>query len=100
VRVPLILSGPLLALVALAGLAVVLRWTFGPGPTRGPWSPRPEDFGLLTAVTTVEDPQTATGVRRRLREAGIRSTLTVTHDARISVLVFDSEADRARRLVG
>jgi hypothetical protein len=100
VRVPLTLSGPLLALAAVAALAVVLRWTFGPGQTRPPWSPRAEDFGLLTPVTTVEDPQTASGVRVRLREAGIRSTLTVTPDARISVLVFDSEADRARQLVG
>ena len=98
VPLPLILAGPLSALAIVACLALVLRWTFGTGQPARPWS-APEDFGLLSTVATVDDPETASGVRRVLGEAGIRSTVAVTRDARVSVLVFDSELDRARRLV-
>lgn len=93
---PLFLSGSLTALLVVGALALVLRWAFGGRTDRG-WSP--EDFGLLTTITTVDDPATAAGVRRTLREAGIRSTVAVTRDARVSVLVFESESDQAKRLV-
>ncbi len=93
---PLYLSGPLSALLVVALLGLVLRWAYG-RPAGRDW--QPEDFGLLTPVATVDDPSTAAGVRRVLDEAGIRSTLAVTRDARVSVLVFESEWDQARRLV-
>lgn len=94
---PLFLSGSLTALLVVGALVLVLRWAFGGRDSERAWTP--EDFGLLTTVTTVDDPATAAGVRRTLREAGIRSTVAVTRDARVSVLVFESQSDQARRLV-
>ena len=91
--------GPLLAFVVIAGLALVLRWTFD-APTRSRSWAEPEDFGLLTAVSTVDEPDSAELVQRVLAGAGIRSTIAVTRDARITVLVFETELDLARRLVG
>lgn len=92
-----ILAGPLIALIAVAALALVLRWTFA-GTAGPPEPPQPQDFGLLSAVATVDDPEVAAGIRRVLQDAGIRSTLASGTDG-ISVLVFDSELDQARRLV-
>ena len=91
--------GPLVAFAVIAGLAVVLRWTFEAPRSRRSWSD-PEDFGLLTPVSTVDEPESAGVVRRTLEAAGIRSTIAVTRDARITVLVFETELDQARRLVG
>jgi hypothetical protein len=60
---------------------------------------RQADFGLLCPVAGAPDQRTADDLRARLRAAGIRST-TARRGGQVQVLVFESEAARARRLVG
>jgi hypothetical protein len=92
--------GPIIAFGVVAGLAAVLRWTFDADVSTFPDRSDPEDFGLLRPVATVEDAVTARALRQTLSEAGIRATLGLSPDNRVHVLVFATELDRARRLVG
>lgn len=91
--------GPMLVIVlVLAGLALVMRWAFGPGYGRSRPSAPPADDGLLVLVATVSAPQTARALRAVLSDAGIRSTQRTPAPHRTDVLVFPDDAARARSL--
>ena len=89
-----VLVAPVIALVALALLAMFLRWAFGSG-TR---PPAPEDDGLLTRVATLSRRESALALRAVLSDAGIRSTVRFPSAHLAHVLVFPEDADRARSL--
>ena len=60
----------------------------------------PDDFGLLATVAVVATVHEADQILARLRAAGIRATTAPGPQGRYRVLVFESEAHRARRLAG
>jgi hypothetical protein len=94
------LLGPGIALVVVGLLALVLRWAYGgerPSPAALNADP---DLGLLTEVATVPDTPTGRQLRALLSDAGIRSTLSTDRAGRLRVLVFEPDAERARRLLG
>lgn len=91
--------GPLLAFGAVLALAGVLRWTFGRDLRQLPIRTEPADYGLLRPVATVDDPRAAGAVCRMLSDADIRSTTVFREDARLQVLVFEDDLDRARQVV-
>ena len=91
------LVGPLIAFLALAGLALFMRWAFGTGYGRRPPPARPDD-GLLTLVATLSRRESAMALRAVLSDAGIRSTVRFPAAHRADVLVFPEDADRARSL--
>lgn len=91
-------SSEVVALLVVAGLAVVMRWVFKPSrPRRG----RPVDatdareLGLLTVIETV-DRAGAAADRARLANAGIRASTSLRRDGRFDILVFTQDLDRAR----
>ena len=91
------LVGPTIAFVALALLALFMRWAFGTGYGRS--TPTPEaDDGLLTRVATLSRHESALALRAVLSDAGIRSTIRVSAPHRVEVLVFPEDAERARSL--
>jgi hypothetical protein len=87
------------AVVALLGLA--MRWVFRPSRGRTAVRSRPVDaaasqaLGLLTVIATLPR-NDALGIRARLQDAGIRSSMSRRHDGRFDVLVFTGDADKAR----
>lgn len=94
--------GPLIAFGVIAALAAILRWTFHTdlaGTERKVFASE-EDFGLLRVVGTVDTEPDARVLAEMLARAGIRATLSTGADGRVRVLVFEAEADEARRLVG
>jgi len=91
------LVGPVIAFVALAGLALFMRWTFGTGYGRRPEPARTDD-GLLTLVATLSRRESALALRAVLSDAGIRSTVRFPAEHRADVLVFPEDAERARAL--
>jgi hypothetical protein len=94
--------GPLVAFLVIGALAAILRWSSDPDMKRKQAEifAGPADYGLLSAVAVVETPAEARALQLRLSDAGIRATISPSGDRRISVLVFDTEKDAARRLVG
>jgi hypothetical protein len=95
------LYGPAIALVAVALLVLLLRWTFRRGgslvertPRRGPAS----DYGLLVPVAAPATFAEAELIRARLVGHGVRATLAPTTDGP-RVLVFREEAAVARALL-
>jgi hypothetical protein len=84
--------GPGIALVVVGVLALVLRWAH-PGARTRP------DFGLLTAISTVDGAAAGREVQDLLARAGIRATLAPDGAGRFRVLVFHADADRARDVV-
>jgi hypothetical protein len=98
-----ILLAPVIAMAMIGLLALVLRWTFsGSGdPTRGPLAPAAaEDFGLLCVVAAADTDASAQEVQETLAAAGIRATVSVGRDGHHRVLVFETDLDRARRVLG
>jgi len=118
------IAGPLIAFAVIGLLAAVLRWTFGrsgghplppsildPGaanwlvepeaaqPEPVPVTTAPADYGLLRAVATVPGLERATEACDRLRRAGIRATVADGADGQRRVLVFETDAGRARRVL-
>jgi hypothetical protein len=87
--------GPVIAVLALVGLGVFMRWAFGTGTGRR--RPQPADDGLLAKVATLSRHESALALRAVLSDAGIRSTLRPA-EGRTVVLVFPEDADRARSL--
>lgn len=91
-----VLFGPLV-LIVLLGL--MLRWTFGTGRNQpGPRIPDPDDptgDGLLEEVSRVPTEPAAAVLRGRLREAGIRATVSRDGPA-YRLLVFPSDVPNAR----
>jgi hypothetical protein len=107
------LIGPLIA-VGLVGLLGAVFWRMGLQWTlaREPDGLRdlcpdglaifgePEDYGLLFPAAVTTEGEVAEEIRRRLGDAGIRTTQAYDRDGRTVVLVFAEEVEEARRLVG
>jgi hypothetical protein len=93
------LLGPLLVFAAVGVLALVLRWVYG-NASEVPPPPAGLDFGLLRAITTVDDPEQASALRAMLADCGIRSTTSRTTSGRTIVLVFDGDVEGARQVLG
>jgi hypothetical protein len=90
--------GPIVVIaVALAVLALFMRWAFGPGRGRAPRR-KPADDGLLTRIATLSRRESALALRAVLSDAGIRSTIRYPEPDRAVILVFPEDADRARAL--
>jgi hypothetical protein len=89
------LVGPAIALLAIALLAVFLRWAFASGSTAPRPRPREE---LLTPVATLTRKESALALRAVLSDAGIRSTIREPAAHRADVLVFPEDLERARAL--
>lgn len=99
--------GPLIAFVAVAVLAAILRWTFDSDMARTekllfsrPDLAGPADYGLLAIAAVVEDISEARDLKERLAEAGIRATFAPAQGGRINVLVFDRQLADARGVAG
>jgi hypothetical protein len=92
------LLGSLLVFAGVGVLALVLRWIHGNARSVPP--PVGLDFGLLRAVTTVDDPEQASALRAMLADCGIRSTTSRTTSGRTIVLVFDGDVEGARQVLG
>ena len=96
--------GPLIAFAVVAGLGLVLRWAFNSDIARteakifGP--PPPEDFGLLSVAGLVANNDDAHGLQQMLADAGIRATVAPAPDGKVRVLVFTTDLESARRVVG
>ncbi|WP_432573731.1 hypothetical protein [Kineococcus sp. SYSU DK005] len=93
--------GPIIALLVVAVLALLLRWTFSRGrslverrPSRGDSS----EYGLLEVVSAPATFVEAEVQRRTLLDAGIRATLAPTTEGP-RVMVFPEEAGLARQLL-
>jgi hypothetical protein len=94
--------GPIVAFLVIGALAAILRWSSDPELKRKQAEifAGPADYGLLAVVAVVETAPEARAVQIRLTDAGIRATVAPSGDGRMSVLVFDTEKDAARRVVG
>ena len=94
--------GPLVAFLVIGALAAILRWSADPELKRKQAEifAGPADYGLLSVVAVVQTAPEARAMQLRLSDAGIRATVAPSGDGRMNVLVFDSEKDEARRLVG
>jgi hypothetical protein len=95
------LLGPLVALVAVAALALLLRWAYG-SRSAPPAALQPEsaDFGLLREVAELDSEEGANALRALLSDAGIRSTKARNRRGGVRVMVFAADLDRARQLAG
>lgn len=96
------LPAPAVVLVVAGVLALVLRWVFRPSRVR-PAPPldasEAADLGLLTVVASGVSRADAMTERALLGEAGIRSSMSLRRDGAMDVLVFHTDATRARRLL-
>ncbi len=96
-------SALIIAVVAVLGLGLVLRWVFK--PSRPHTTSRPvdaadsPDLGLLTVVREGLTRPDALFQRSLLGDAGIRSSMSKRRDGRLDVLVFHGDADAARLLL-
>jgi len=94
------LLGLLVAFLVVGLLALVLRWAYGSSRTPSPPAGGDADFGLLREVAVVESPGEANALQAVLSDAGIRSTSGPAGRGRTRVMVFASDLDRARGVVG
>jgi hypothetical protein len=100
------LVGPLMAFAALGVILLLCRWVFAapkPAPRPPETAAGSGDYGLLVPIATVRTPDDAQLLRSVLDEAGIRCTVIPSSAAGTDgadVLVFRSDASRARELVG
>jgi hypothetical protein len=93
--------GPLVALVALAALALLLRWTFSRGTSlveRRSTPGAPTEYGLLTVVASPSTFIEAEMLRRRLLDHHIRATLAPTTEGP-RVLVWPDDVAIARAVL-
>ena len=96
------LVGPLVAFGALGVILLICRWVFSTSDrdartarrTAAALASRGGDYGLLVPVATARTRDDAEMLRGLLDDAGIRCTV-----AQNEVLVFPSDAERARELV-
>jgi hypothetical protein len=94
-------SAALIALLVVGLLALVMRWVFRPSrPRTGPLVDASDarELGLLTVISTGVSQRDALRQRARLREAGIRSSMSRRRDGTMDVLVFHADVERARAL--
>ncbi|ABS02761.1 hypothetical protein FHR75_000836 [Kineococcus radiotolerans] len=93
--------GPTIALVAVAVLVLLLRWTFSHGRSlveRRPQRGTSEEYGLLEVVSSPSTFVEAEVQRQTLLAAGIRATLAPTTEGP-RVMVFPKEAGLARQVL-
>ena len=93
--------GPTIALVVVAVLVLLLRWTFSHGRSlveRRPQRGASEDYGLLEVVSSPGTFVEAEVQRQTLTAAGIRATLAPTTEGP-RVMVFPQEAGLARQIL-
>jgi hypothetical protein len=98
-------SAAIVALVVAGLLALILRWVFKPSRprsqhARGGNATDAADLGLLSVVASRLGRQDAMERRATLGAAGIRSSMSRRKDGSMDVLVFRSDLDRARSLLG
>jgi hypothetical protein len=91
------------AFIVVGLLALVMRWIFRPSHPRGSGplidASDSRELGLLDVVATALPRQAAMEARALLGEAGIRSSMSRRRSGQLDVLVFRSDADRARQLL-
>lgn len=95
-------SPALVALIVIAGLALVMRWVFRPSRrshARLLDAAQSADLGLLAVVVAGISRRDALRDRALLSDAGIRSSLSRRSDGAMDVLVFRDDAERARALL-
>jgi hypothetical protein len=96
------ISAEITVLIAVALLALITRWVFGSSRRR---VVRPMDasdspaLGLLTVVVSAVPRAEALQRRATLGEFGIRSSMSRRRDGNMDVLVFHSDAERARAVL-
>ncbi|MEJ5914988.1 hypothetical protein [Pseudokineococcus sp. 1T1Z-3] len=96
-----ILFGPLVALVAVAVIALLLRWGWSRGHSLVPGRARAGgegDYGLLVPVAEPTTFVEAEALRARLEAEGLRATLAPTTDGP-RVLVFPRDEHVARDIL-
>jgi hypothetical protein len=93
--------GPLIAFGVIAALSAVLRWAFD-GKLARTWHEAggDADYGLLSVAGVVDSPLEAHDAQQLLSGVGIRATTAPRPDGRVQILVFSSELELARRVVG
>lgn len=94
--------GPMVAFLVVGALAAVLRWTFDSdlARTQARIFAGTEDYGLLRVAGVVDSEAAARAMQDLLLTVGIRSTTAVEPGGGVRVLVFETEIEAARRLVG
>lgn len=93
--------GPTVALVVVAVLVLLLRWTFSHGRSlveRRPTAGSSEEYGLLVVVSSPPTFVEAEVQRRTLVDAGIRATLAPTTEGP-RVMCFPDQAGLARQIL-
>ena len=100
----MLIVGPLIAFGVIAGLAAVLRWAFDSDVAKVQErifaAAGDEDYGLLSVASTAESAEDAAEAQRLLASVGIRATVAAAPGGRVHLLVFTSELEQARRVVG
>ena len=97
--------GPLVALLAVAVLSLVLRWTFSTSHRTAPRGrvvrlpATADDYGVLVPVALATCRDDAARLRDALAAGGVRGTLGRSTPDGVPLLVFPSDVDRARDLV-
>ena len=89
------------AFIAVAVLALILRWAFSRGGSLIAPPPRPgtpDDYGLLVPISEAGPPAAAERVRQILQADGIRVTIARTN-AGPFVMVFPADVARARAVL-
>lgn len=90
--------GPVILVVALVAILLICRWVFSTDRPAPVAVTDPVDYGLLEPVTHVRTLDDAVMLRELLGGAGIRGTVAPSPEG-FAVLVFSSDARRARELV-
>lgn len=95
-------SADLTAVVAIAILALIMRWVFHRPRrviTRPVNAAESTELGLLAVVASNLSRPDAMAHRAILGDAGIRSSMSRRHDGTMDVLVFTGDVERARILL-
>ena len=95
------LFGPMIALVALAGLALVARWASQTGTSlieRPARRGSAEEYGLMIPVASPRTERAATEVTARLADAGLRARPVRTTQG-WRVMVWAEDVARARAVL-
>lgn len=93
--------GPLFAAALIVLFVLILRWAFrrGSSVVAAPGTPgHADEYGVLTAIASPGTYVEGELLRRRLEDAGIRSTLAQTLEGP-RVLVWPVDVERARALI-
>ena len=87
----------MIAVLAMLLVALICRWVYSPTHTSvRREAPPSADYGLLVPVTRAPSADDAVMLRDHLVAEGVRASVNDSHE----VLVFRSDLERARALVG